>query len=496
MGRKVGELIDSTPLNGARIDIPARIGWLLRASRLAQGQPLRALATGTGMASSPATLSRLETHGARNSRAIAHYETALDLPYGWLRAPIDVLCRTYSYAPAELAAHLPADTLEDFSECCDRVDDAPEGADWLRFAEHHVTGTRGLPLSAITPHLHHLAEELGRAVAVGYTTRYEALAKFRCSEYGAAVADVIREIVLEEGNQVHADLLSAASERPTPELARWCGELLLHDREDLARSAGLAIQNMRSVGGLPRAAWTDLAAVFADACNRTVGDEGRRTALAQTLAACDPGFRETVAGLLTTPLEPPRRPVAWTRDRRNLHYTLATEYAERVAAGRPGEPMLARLIFELLYDFRATHAVTSSFLLNASPFSPDLQPVLFEAALDGPDETTRHGAASAFANLMLPWEATAGTVEPWLASADPVIRSAGLGMAAQSGLRLPAATLADALSEGGAVRRSALFAAGMTAHPLLTTLAEDPAMPGDLRAAARWWLRTGPRLQR
>ena len=174
---------------------------------------------------------------------------------------------------------------------------------------------------------------------------------------------------------------------------------------------------------------------------------------------------------------------------------MASDYAARIADGRAGQAMLGRLVFELLYDFRATHAVTSAFLLNASPFSADLQPVLVEAAWEGPDEVTRHGAAAAFSTLMLPWRSDAASVEAWLAADDPVLRSTGFVLAAQSGVRLPADTISRGLAEGGAVGRNALFAAGMSADPMLDDVAADPEQPGEVRAAARWWQRTGARVE-
>ena len=498
MGRPTEEIEDSTPLNGSRIDIGARIGWLLRVTRLAHGVSLRELAAvlaARGAPYSTSTLSRLETSGSRSGAVVHAYEQALGLPYGWLRAPVDVLCRTFAYAPADQEPHQPEVSLFGFTAVCDAVaTEEATGHDWLRFAEIHASGSFGLPATQARPLIAKLASELGRSVTVGYTTRYEALAKLRCSAYGDLVADVVPEIVAAPDVQVLNDLMSAVSERPTPELLAWCGTLFDDDSFVVMKAATLAVQNMRSVGGLPEEAWLALAPVFAAAYVRTKRASDRRRALSTLLATCAPSFRRAVGALLPAPPDPVRGPAGWTRDRRNVHYAFADELAGVVCAGKPGEPMLARLIFEMLYDFRATHVVTSSFLVNASPFGAALQPLLSAAALDGPDEATRHGAANAFSALMMPWEQP--DLDPWLASADPVIRRAGLVVAGHAGVPLPEPTLRALLTGPPDEARAALFAAGMPCHPLLPELAADETLPGEVRRAAAWWIRQGGRLTR
>ena len=57
------------------------------------GTRLRALAEQMG--TSAARLSRIETGQLRDGRIVDGYEATLGLPEGSLRAPIDVLCRTF-----------------------------------------------------------------------------------------------------------------------------------------------------------------------------------------------------------------------------------------------------------------------------------------------------------------------------------------------------------------------------------------------------------------
>lgn len=311
-GRVAAEIEDHTPLDSSEIDIASRIGWLLRWTRATSGVPLRRLTeelAARGDSYSPATLSRLEAEGRRSSVAMNAYETALGLPHGWLRAPIDVLCRTFAYAPPDTAPYAPTGTLAEFTTSCDLVSSGrATGPDWLRFAELHTTSRFGLPSTAIRPILTTLASELGRSVGVAYPTRYEALAKLRCSDYADVVYQVARAAVATPGAQVLNDLMSAVSENPTAELARWCGELLSNRSLTVMRAATLAIQNMRSVGGLSTEVWHDLAPVFANAYDAADPGSPQRHALAAALATCHPTFRGAVRARLTAPLEPVRRP--------------------------------------------------------------------------------------------------------------------------------------------------------------------------------------------
>lgn len=497
VARHADEIDDPSPLAGARIDVGARIGWLLRTTRAAAGVPLRELGrrAGDAAALSPATLSRVETAGRRSGRVIAAYERALGLPYGHLRAPVDVLARTFSYAPADAEPFAPDPTLAGFSAACAALEvPTSSGHDWLRFAEYHTRTSFGLPAEAVRPLVVRLVDEVGRAAGLAYQLRYEALAKLRCSAYDGLVAEVIRTAVGVEGMQRPADLLSAVTERPTPELVTWCGELLSDPSWQVARAGCLGIQNMRSVGGLRRSDWLPLVPVFAAACDAAYGDPLRQPILSATLACCPPEFRAAVRELLTEELVEPRRAVAWNRSRRNRHFAHASALAGQVTGTSAGETMLARLLFEVLYDFRATHVVTSSFLLAASPFADAVREQLCTSALEGPDETTRHGAAYAFANLMIPFESADPT--PWLASPDPVLRSAGLTICGFAGVPLPGDLLRTLVTADDAVARDALFAAGMSEQPELATLASARQLPAAVRAGARWWQRAGGRIVR
>ena len=472
---------DLTPLAGARIDI--RPAWLaVRTWRSAEGMTLRSLCTGPGRPRIRLRPCRVGDQAPATARPPLPTRR-LGLHYGALRSSIDVLCRTFDYAPADQAPYVPEPALEAFSPACEVVAGSPTGHDWLRFAEHHTAGEFGLPDDAMLPHVARLASEVERTNGSAYRLRYE-----RSPSSGAASTRTLSwrssEAVARPGQAAPLQHVQRCLGEPDAQLARWCGQLLTNPSPSVAHAACLAIQNMRSVGGLATSEWLKLAPVYAAACDRAYGDAQRAEILASTLATCAKPFRDAVHELVRRPLPPVPRP-AWSRQ--GEHYAYATAMAEEAAEGRPGAPLLGRLIFELLYDFRLTHVVTSSFVLGASVFAPRIQSLLHDAALNGPDALTRHGAAYAFASLMLP----PGPIDPmpWLASDDPVIRRRGLVIAGYAATPMPSSTLHELLDDDR-TRNEAIVAAGMTAHPDLTLIASDEA-PAELRAAAQWWLAEG-----
>jgi hypothetical protein len=118
--------------------------------------------------------------------------------------------------------------------------------------------------------------------------------------------------------------------------------------------------------------------------------------------------------------------------------------------------------------------------------------VICRSALEGPDEITRHGAAFAFANLMIPFE-TADPA-PWLASDDEVLRGAGLSICGFAGVPLAPDLLRELTVRHDQTGYAALFAAGMAQQPELAELASAAHLPVDVRRAATWWRAAGGRI--
>ncbi|WP_180934108.1 helix-turn-helix domain-containing protein [Nocardioides ungokensis] len=135
---RVSETVDDrTPIAASRIDVAARIGWMMRTHRSVAGLSLREMSAalkGQGAPLSAATLSRIESEGQRSPAALDGYERALGLSDGALRAPVDLMCRTFPYAPEVVARPAPP-SLERFSLAFEAIDVAsPTGGAWLELA--------------------------------------------------------------------------------------------------------------------------------------------------------------------------------------------------------------------------------------------------------------------------------------------------------------------------------------------------------------------------
>ena len=497
MPRMPSVVEDRSPLDGSHIDVAARIGWLLRVSRTSSGIPLRSMAAelrSLGLDASASALSRLESGGRRQGAVVDGYEQVLGLAPGRLRAAIDVLCRTFDNGPPDEEPDLVPCTLGSFSAAVEAVlVDEPRGGDWLRFAREH-SGGRGFGLTAaqMEPLAARLAGEMGRSVGVAYTTRYEALSRLRCGPYAEVVGDVVRSLVRAPDTQVLIDLMIVVAERPTPGALVWAGELLSHERRMVMTGAALVLQNMRTVGGLPPAAWRDVVPLFLTAYAEA--DQPRRVILTTLFKNLPPGTRTAIKAGLGQRLEHVPGPQAWTRTRRNQHYEVSRGLATRICAdlGLHEQPLLARLLFEVLFDFRATRVATSSFLLVASPVAEAVHPLLVETAISGADETTRQAARGALVMLQTPIGVP--DVRDWLESPEEDLADIAGVLLGHAGVPLPEHAIEAGLAADEARVRRTIYSAGMARHPLLAGISTDPARTPAIRDAAAWWLREGGRV--
>jgi hypothetical protein len=497
-GRPSAELVDSTPLGGGSVDVGVRIGWLLKMARLAhpssparqQRDMVERLAE-VGIRTSVSSLSRLEAGQRVSNDLLEGYETVLGLRAGCLRGPIDALLRTHGEDPIERRPPEPP-SLEEWSTCHDRVSvSEPKGIDWLHFADMMAAPrVLALPTDLAGPKIERLARELSRSVQVAHRLRYEALAQLRCSQYAGLVLEVVRQIVEDPGTQVLYDLMSAVAERPTNALLSWCGQLFTRDVPHVVRGGVVALECMRQSGAGPLD-WNIVLDPFAAAFND--GEHWRRALLSHAFRVMPPRVRAELLPRLTKPIEQVRQPMDWTPSRRNLHYNLCVELAREITqrVGLDPQPILARLLFEAIYDFRETRRGNAIHFLAALPFQEVLADAMLKASTSE-DQTTRYGVMDAIAGISHP--AYVDAARAWVRTDDETARTAGLVLLGHAADHIIPDRIRQLALEPYPVGRLAMYAAGMCGDPLVVGFALDAQAPAEVRQAARWWLANGSRV--
>jgi len=496
---RVSETVDDrTPITASRIDVAARIGWMMRTHRSVAGLSLREMSAALkehGAPLSAATLSRIESEGQRSPAALDGYERALGLSDGALRAPVDLMCRTFPYAPEVVARPAPP-TLERFSLAFEAIDVAsPTGGAWLELARQHSGTGVGLPRTLMEPQVRRLSLELTRSTGLARFTRLESLALLRCSAYGDLVDEVVRGLVLAPHAQNTWDLLVVLAERPTPSLLDWMATLLRHESTYLARGASYGLQAMLVRGGLGLEEWTGLLPHLELAWHEADGDPARRAVLAQLWAALPPQLQARAQEACRQESAAPPGPTVWTRSRQNRHYLLAESLAGAATGlmGHPEEPLLARLLFEAMFDPRGVRMSHATSLLAFSPFADALVRVLLEPPTGPLDVGVAAGLrVAAFCHT---GEVPAG-VRPLLASESAIDLQHVLTFFSHGSRPLPQPTLDRGLAGDEITVRRTLYCLGLTGDQRLSGLAADPALPASTRGGAGWWVETGPRIDR
>lgn len=489
---------DPTPLNGATIDVAARVAWVVRMARVtaedAGDTRLRTMAQRLG--SSAAQLSRVETGQRRDGRLVDGYERELGLPEGSLRAPIDILCRTFpSESPRDLDPGTPVEGVRALSRLTEQLlsDEPVTGGTWLRWARTLAQpGNIALPESMFERLVTRLVDELARSVGHAYPTRYEALALLRCSDYGGLVLEVARAQVARPYAQGLADLMSGVGEAVTADAVDWCVTLLLDEREHVAVCGALALENMAQVAGddfWPRVA-TDLLEAFDRVERGSVHEEW----IAHLIRLAPRSVWREGGTAPGRPLPPAPSIPAWTRDETNRLWADCEEKAGEVTAelGLSPQPMLARLLFDIAYGHWESRAVTAYMLLSGVPRLMREVGVRMAGCVDDEEDAQVRARMTRRLVGVLQGHPLPSS-EQWLRSDDPDRRRTALVAAATAGQVLPRDVLERALVDPE-TSRQALYALGMSHHPAMPVLASDTALPHDVRGALGWWLERGGRI--
>lgn len=497
-GRSLRPAQDDTPPGGPRIDVGSRIGWLARTARQLRGgarlRRLEDMSRATGHAVT--RLQRVETGQQRNSDVLDAYERHLDLPGGALVAPVDALCRTFpDEAPRDLGRGEEITDPARMSVLTEALlDPGPvTGGQWLAWAgAMTAVGGMGLPVPTARGLVERLVGELARSAASGYVSRYEALARLRCGPYGGLVLEVAQGWVADVHVQAASDVLSAVGEAITPAAQDWLLDLLEEERDRLVVGGALGLEQMAAVGG--EAFWRGLLPDLVASFDRAEPGTTRWWWTSHLLRTVPRSTWEA------TELRPRRRfapgPAVrdWPRSRTPTLWTECRARGGAVASrlGLDSGGLLARLVFDIAVSPHETQAVTGYMLLGALPeAAEEVAAELAEMAEQPRDPLLRARIARRLPGLLpavLP-----DRVRAWIDSDDEHLRPAAMRAAGAAGVHLPVAVLEAELG-GEEFPAGAMYAAGMSGHPVLRDWAAHPRP--DVAGAAGWWLRQGDRVVR
>ncbi|MGN6301822.1 MAG: hypothetical protein ACTHN8_12115 [Angustibacter sp.] len=501
MARPAVAVVDTTALTAARVDVRARIGWTLRMARLATGTSGGAMVSrlaDLGVRVSEPTISGVERGSAPPSTSLVRgYEQTLALAPGALRGMVAMLGRTFGEPVASSPRQVDLDTLSRrYERVVSDTDEPVTGGDWLDLAETMTAPGALSPAGVVLPLVRRLQSELARSVGPAYLGRYEALTRFRASVYADQVQEVVAEAVTTPYAMAVVDRIVVLSEHYRPSTFDLLTGWLAHQDASVARGAAMALINYRTPHTLKAVDWTPLVEPFVAAYNAVADDPRRHAALSSLFRNLPRPVRDRIGPRLVRPVAALDRPRDWTTGRRNRQLGECTRIAERItqALGIPEQPMLARLLFEALFDFRPDRQFTSAMTLGLLP----CHELIAEGLLQLADSTTDGGTHQGVLNLAmsLSAEASERIASAWLDSDDEEKQADALVAAAHAGVLVPSGRLSDLAFGTGVRRERAVYAAGMTGHPLLRAWAGEQSVDAWLRGSARWWIGEGTRVVR
>lgn len=502
-GAPLKPLDDATPLTGPTIDVGVRIGWLLRMARLtAPERPAHRLGDMVtrlewlGLRTSTSSLHRVETGAVRDDRVVAAYEEALALAPHSLRASIDIVCRTFPYSPVDRAPVHRVSSPEEMSRLHEPVlaGDAV-GGQWREWARAMAQpGNVGLPVDEARDRVAALMRELVRAHGTSYLTRYDALATLRRSAWGGVVRQAAEAMLADPHAQLVNDVMSAVGEAYDDDTRSWMVDLLGHPRELHVQGAAIGLGVMAEAHGAP-GFWAPVLDRVVAHYNAAAPQEGTRWRWLSHVLRLVPADELAVArgdvGHPPAPVAESLRPTG----REALVRACQTQAEEGSAAlGLPYQPLLARLLFEVVGEGRSSRSHASALLLGALP---GLRRVAVDAVLsiveDHPEPWLRERAASRAASLVhdyLPPPVRRRLQESHELSAREAAWLAIAGEQVDEAWLRRALVTSDKLFGPSGV----LSVIGLSGSPLLGALLAEPGWSDEVRGAAAWWDRTGARL--
>lgn len=484
---------DDTSLRGGRVDVDARVAWLLRSTRMASplggtGADFCARLADLHVPLDQAGLTRREQGKvAFTASLITAYEAVLELPAGHLLGVCDNMVGGLGHhllRPVRvLGPHAVRIELERISQLVRAG--GMTGGDWLSYA-HLTKQPGGIVLPAFLQDDWHycLVEEMSRSIGGAYIGRNEALCRLMRDPAGAAsLTRVIREVVNEPGAQTAAPIpaLALLGAGRDPASLGMAIEFLAEGTPWQRYGAGLAV--LERVLREPVGA--EAAARISAVIRQLAGEGGNAGDLAYSLAKrISPGLaREVIRELGRAPGD--WHPGARIEAPAQLHAYLLACSEE---SGLPEDRMLERLLREALSDDfveRRHHALQ---MLSVSPYASATASTAARLVRESPDAMARKAAGHALSYLSR--TVPAPSLVAMLSAQDPEIRAAGLAALAH-GPGVPEDVDLRPFLLDPSTSAQAVYAAGMSGHPQLRTAAAGD-VTAPVREAAGWWLRHGP----
>lgn len=521
---------DPTAPDGREFSFAARLGWLLRTWRLHAGHHygfrFAAELTALGVPAEASQVSRWES-GRRVPplRVVVAYERLTGAPEGVIQAS--------SLGGARLPGARPApglaDVAFDANDVAALLDDALSGAatagQWLRLAtqiaaapERVTMPRRAWPQLTAT-----LMEEVGRSIGAAWAPRYEAAVLIARHPHGrAALLDSVVELASQRDSPNAVDHISVLKDLPDPDVRGLvltlleegdgavfegalaaAGALLVRGDLDAAELRRLEDRLLRVVavrgpdaGGI-FVQVKDLVANLPPASLHRVSR--RMPALTQLVPPPTAGPRPGGVTAGASPKTVARSP--------RLVADLVDDLGEDLGnlgglvgdspTGHLDDPLLTRLVGEILHHTDSERRVQNNITLLASPIREPLtrRAVALLTRADQPLSRTDRSRI-----LSLVTFTTTGAQDHALAE---LVRHGGPGaeLALVALAHSPAPrheidplVLLEAPAWAGHTRR-VVYYAGMTGHPHLALMAADPRWSDEVRGTSGWWLRAGPAIR-
>ncbi len=514
-GRMQRIAFDGTPLNSSKIDIDARIGWLLAMSRLhhedpvfADGRHFVSALAEAGFPASRSLVSRWESGEIPVSyEGMSCYEQALGLELGrissltgYIRAAIPGV-KTKVVRP-----QLDPSSREFAVRLDDLLDLAEEGkalaVDWQALGWHLAAAPLvHLRASSWETLAHQIIYVLPRSLRVPYrqysTAAMNIASVVRAQDY---MVDAIAEYLAVPGVQVIMNPVGLLDRLPTRDAARLVLDMIDNPPTDNARALAIWLATQKVASGdfsTEERTRLDMTVLRLWRANPTKAGED----LAELIASLPEGMRSTLTNAAT---KAGRRKLGYVVEHgeemvASKAKSMSYELAEAARSRMPKQPaydedrMLARLIREALFHRDSERRHLASLLISASPFGDGVTDELLSLLHNEQcppwlrirsATTVRYLCTDEHRMRMLRF-----IDDPVNEVAVPIAQGIGHLTFTEYSDQALRSSLGQTWSPK---ERAKIYALGMSGSPGLEVIAKSANAPQWQKEAAAWWLAAGP----